>query len=538
MSAREVAEFCIEYWYIVLVAFFVIWPFLQRISDLISGKPKRKAEETQLNRKAAELQKMAESISEREHTLLVRQSNLNDQVRDRTIDLARNIASREYLQRSPAFQALSQEDDTIYDRLRPALTSSMKISSPFDISATITSDSGEIYQTTLYSCSCPHFKFRNSPCKHMLRLALEVGLLFNFNTKSLENQINEMLLKRMSLQNEIADIHKKRVQFTRERAEFQKLVDETTQTYPWLSLLYADPQKTYDEKWLSYLRNKKRPAKETAKEVERIIKHELHEARSTAKQLEYQLHFYESLFPWLVDFKEVPPTDAFEYTSAAENFHKEDSEMLRKYISPEELSKPERYQLALDRYISKNKNNWEIGIEYERYIGYLCEKESYSVRFTGATMKLEDMGRDLIIEQASKTILIQCKRWSQEKTIHEKHIFQLAGSIFEYQYAHPDREVAGVFVTTTTLSPVAKNCAARLGIQVFENIPFCEYPRIKCNIGRDTYGNEHRIYHLPMDQQYDTVKIDAPGEFYANTVQEAEAAGFRRAYRWRGSKSE
>lgn len=39
-----------------------------------------------------------------------------------------------------------------------------------------------------------------------------------------------------------------------------------------------------------------------------------------------------------------------------------------------------------------------------------------------------------------------------------------------------------------------------------------------------------------VDQQYDNVVIAADGEFYAATVAEAEAAGFRRAYRWHGSQ--
>ena len=52
---------------------------------------------------------------------------------------------------------------------------------------------------------------------------------------------------------------------------------------------------------------------------------------------------------------------------------------------------------------------------------------------------------------------------------------------------------------------------------------------IKCNINRTT---KEKIYHLPFDQQYDNVKIDDVGEFFAMTVQEAEDAGFRRAKRW------
>ena len=53
---------------------------------------------------------------------------------------------------------------------------------------------------------------------------------------------------------------------------------------------------------------------------------------------------------------------------------------------------------------------------------------------------------------------------------------------------------------------------------------------IKCNINEKNNG---KIYHLPFDQQYDNVKIDKEGEFFAMTVQEAEEAGFRRAKRWR-----
>jgi hypothetical protein len=41
--------------------------------------------------------------------------------------------------------------------------------------------------------------------------------------------------------------------------------------------------------------------------------------------------------------------------------------------------------------------------------------------------------------------------------------------------------------------------------------------------------------HLPFDQQYDSTKIKNKGEFYAVTVAEAEAAGFRRAFKWFGS---
>ncbi len=60
-----------------------------------------------------------------------------------------------------------------------------------------------------------------------------------------------------------------------------------------------------------------------------------------------------------------------------------------------------------------------------------------------------------------------------------------------------------------------------------------DWPMVKCNISL----NGERIYHLPMDQQYDRVKLSSNGEFYAWTVQEAENAGFRRAKKWTPTES-
>ena len=59
-----------------------------------------------------------------------------------------------------------------------------------------------------------------------------------------------------------------------------------------------------------------------------------------------------------------------------------------------------------------------------------------------------------------------------------------------------------------------------------------EYPSIKCNISQ---VNGEKIYHLPFDQQYDNTKIETKhNEFYCTTVKEAEKAGFRRAFRYKG----
>ena len=134
---------------------------------------------------------------------------------------------------------------------------------------------------------------------------------------------------------------------------------------------------------------------------------------------------------------------------------------------------------------------------------------------------------------------------AKKKTIHENHINQLFGttvryfieknpeaSFVDYFNALVFNQIEPVFITSTVLSDTAKAFAKSLDIKVMENVKMEKYPMIKCNIsGRE---NE-RIYHLPFDQQYDKVKIDRPGEFFAMTVEEAEAKGFRRAKKWTGS---
>ena len=157
------------------------------------------------------------------------------------------------------------------------------------------------------------------------------------------------------------------------------------------------------------------------------------------------------------------------------------------------------------------------------------ENKGFFVDYTGATQGLADMGRDLIAKFGQNTYIIQCKRWKETKQIHEKHIFQLFGSLTLYQVQHPGESLQGVFVSTCPLSETAKSCADYLSI-LFVQQPFDpHYPKIKCNVSKHT---GEKIYHLPFDQQYDRIHIarDA-NNFYAFTVAEAENQGFRHAYR-------
>lgn len=61
-------------------------------------------------------------------------------------------------------------------RAQTLSSSSVKINKK-ERSAIIQGSGSSPYQVTLTECSCPDFRFRRVPCKHMCRLAMELGEL-------------------------------------------------------------------------------------------------------------------------------------------------------------------------------------------------------------------------------------------------------------------------------------------------------------------------------------------------------------------------
>jgi len=311
-----------------------------------------------------------------------------------------------------------------------------------------------------------------------------------------------------------------------------KLLLEKQQSYPWLAQQFADYHHLIDEDLVKKLKNKSHPALVASEKVKEIAK-EKRELIKTNKMLEYQIHYYENIFPWLEEFKLIDPNEAWSLVKGMNYDENDEYQNLKSWLSPAEynqLPSEKKYQLALDRYLTREKNNWEVGRDYERYIGYLYELEGFTVEYIGALKGFEDMGRDLIVYKNDDIFIIQCKRWKVEKVIHEKHIFQLFGSVVHYKLEQPKSKAIGLFITTCKMSELAKSCAEYLGIQIRESCLFREYPLIKCNISKRT---GEKIYHLPFDQQYDKVVIDKKrNECYVKTIKEAESNGFRRAWRW------
>lgn len=287
-----------------------------------------------------------------------------------------------------------------------------------------------------------------------------------------------------------------------------------------------------------YLKTKKHPAKVEASRVNEL-KIESKKYLEQFRQMLYKYEMLLQLFPELSKY-----TDDFESIKQLEEISsidilQEDFDRVQFYLSKEEytsLSVDERNQLALDRYVKGQKTKWQIGRDYELFCGITYERDGWDVEYYGMEKKLNDMGRDLIAKKNNIHHVIQCKFWAHNKMIHEKHITQLFGTTVEYGMNLSNNiTVKAVFITNIKLSDSARKFADKLGVIVKEDTPLEDFPRIKCNVNKDEYGEESLIYHLPFDQQYDRTKINKKGEFYAFNVDEAVKAGFRRANKFFGN---
>lgn len=328
----------------------------------------------------------------------------------------------------------------------------------------------------------------------------------------------------------------------RDKEAIEQLSKEKSKGFPWLAKAYADYFYLEDGELAKYLRQKSHPARKSAEEVRKIAR----EKREIERQLrvsKYLLQYYENLFPWLIDFRGEDLDDLIkqilERPKKEGEYEIEGYDPVRKWLTKaeyEKLPRAKKFQLALDRYWSKKKTKWEIGRDYERYVGYLYETKKYNVYYQGIVEGLTDLGRDVIATKGKEVEVIQCKYWSQYKVIHEKHICQFKGTVLKYVIENPNKKVFGKFFTSTKLSDTARKFAKALEIDFIENFPIKPYPSIKCNRSR---GTNEKIYHLPFDQQYDRTLIEEErNECYAKTIAEAEKLGYRRAFRWRGKEEE
>lgn len=289
----------------------------------------------------------------------------------------------------------------------------------------------------------------------------------------------------------------------------------------------------------NYLSLKKHPALTEARRI-KDLREKTAEIITKSKLLQYKYEYLLQLFPdlelYVDDIESISELTSLNNVEQLENA----VDKTRYFLTKEEyriLPEMERNQLALDRYInSTKKSKWQIGRDYELFVGFQYAQRGWDVEYFGIEKRIEDMGIDLIAKKNNDVHIIQCKYWADNKLIHEKHIAQIYGTTAQYSFSSKtEGKVVPVFITNISLSDTAKSFADILKVRVCEHQLIKEFPRIKCNINIDENGNKTKIYHLPMDQQYDKTKICNEGEFFAYTVKEAVEAGFRRAWRWSGN---
>lgn len=331
----------------------------------------------------------------------------------------------------------------------------------------------------------------------------------NLTAKTQLNDL-EVLNKTIKIQNLEKDLEaiKKKYDQLLEGYEIKDKLFKSFQANPLesiskISSLYSDFLLVQYDISARYLESKKNPATMEALRIKDLKI----ETKAFIEQYRQMLYKYESLlqlFPELSNYvDDYELLKKLEEIDSIKNFQ-ENFDRVRNYISKEEYQKlniDQRNQLALDRYLKSQKSKWQIGRDYELFCGLEYEKKGWNVNFFGIEKKIEDMGRDLIAYKGNEHHVIQCKYWAKEKVIHEKHITQLFGTTIEYSLNLESYiKVVPVFITNISLSDKANQFANKLGVVVKAKYQLENFPRIKCNINKDEYGNETKIYHLPFDQ--------------------------------------
>jgi hypothetical protein len=186
-----------------------------------------------------------------------------------------------------------------------------------------------------------------------------------------------------------------------------KLIEQRKIQFPWLASAIADFHALEAERDAKILDTKKHPAVKAADEV-REHGRKRRDAELNFRVMRYRVEYYEKLFPWIIEYvgDDVPDIAVDLSASLAEPT----DDPVKHWLNDSEyqnLSIVEKNQLALDRWRLSKKTRWQIGRDYERFIGYKYETLGYDVAFTGAIDGLQDMGRDVIARRGSELHVIQ-----------------------------------------------------------------------------------------------------------------------------------
>lgn len=369
------------------------------------------------------------------------------------------------------------------------------------------------------------------------------GLKFDETIKYKDEKISFINNKYIRLYDELENLkselikeHEKKLKelsFIKNNLEAEKQMLDFKMN-PAMKKIYNDFYEKHLASYEKYFRFKKNPSYKSADYV-REIKAEFKELQLENRKLKLLLsEFIED------DDKEDKKEEDF--------FNNEEKAYRYNRITKEEWKKLtyiQKLDLTVVRYREKWKNKLNIGLEFERYCGYLYEKSGYTVEYNGILKGKSDGGIDLIAYNKNKKIYIQCKYWSAHKQIRENTITQLFGSALKMAIDNGEtyesfiervkaEKIRIVLLTKTELSDDAKKFCSILNILYKENIEInSNYPIIKGVEG------EERIFYIPTDFHYDNIKYKSTYKKYCRfkTCEEAERMGYRHCYKWTGNES-
>lgn len=94
--------------------------------------------------------------------------------------------------------------------------------------------------------------------------------------------------------------------------------------------------------------------------------------------------------------------------------------------------------------------NKKRGDDYEEFVGKYYEKQGYKVTYHGQERGRKDGGIDLIAENESETLLIQCKAW-KTATVKQKHVKEFIGNCTIFLENNPkiEKKTRRIFITSS-----------------------------------------------------------------------------------------
>ena len=162
---------------------------------------------------------------------------------------------------------------------------------------------------------------------------------------------------------------------------------------------------------------------------------------------------------------------------------------------------------------------------YVLYVGYLFERKGFTVDYCGITNGILDDGMDLICRKGNRIILVRCK----ERGMNKAYMYYLAARALRFKMDNPALEVSALCVISEQrLSAEAELIAQKFSISIKEDMPFKNFPYVKCKVLRDENNNERKVYYTPNHRDYITARvIPENGDMFCRTVNDAESKGFK-----------